>query len=266
MVLLKLSRINLFHLAGINVDQFSYLRFIFFSPLLINIYLFYNPIHLPMKHLNISLLAVLFVLTFISCKKNNEPAPVASYTAPDSGYLEQELLFSSTSQNANTIKWDFGDGTTSSLNSTSHSYTTGKSFRTSITASNGSGSNTAYKYITIVDGHAEYDAVNKTETAVNFFGFYGIPGENIEELQDLGAVSPSGSSHYFPTNHSYLYLGGKVGSINFYCIKTFPINIYTKNHLTLCDTTLVYFGGTSAPPFTGLKQQMLKDLLQEHDQ
>lgn len=75
------------------------------------------------------------------------PAPTASFTAsPVSGQAPLTVSFHDTSVGAPTAwSWNFGDGTTSTSQHPSHTYTSADSYTVSLTARNASGSNTVSK-------------------------------------------------------------------------------------------------------------------------
>ncbi|MEA5456675.1 PKD domain-containing protein [Sinomonas sp. JGH33] len=79
------------------------------------------------------------------------PAPVASLMAsPSSGTAPLNVGFTDTSTNSPTSwAWDFGDGSTSTLQNPNHTYTTGGTFTAKLTASNAGGSSSATTTITV---------------------------------------------------------------------------------------------------------------------
>jgi PKD repeat protein len=74
--------------------------------------------------------------------------PKASFTAvPTMGRAPLTVKFTDTSVNAASLKWNFGDGTTSTAANPSHIYRTGGFYTAKLTATNGDNSNTASKTI-----------------------------------------------------------------------------------------------------------------------
>jgi PKD repeat protein len=67
--------------------------------------------------------------------------PVASFTATNTNGCTAPLTvnFTNTSTAASSVKWDFGDGTTSTANSPTHTYTSKGNFTVTLTATNTSG-------------------------------------------------------------------------------------------------------------------------------
>jgi PKD repeat protein len=80
-------------------------------------------------------------------------APVANFSAtPLSGVAPLQVAFSDSSTNAPTSwAWNFGDGTTSSAQDPTHTYTSAGTYTVSLTATNGAGSDDETKlgYITV---------------------------------------------------------------------------------------------------------------------
>ena len=74
--------------------------------------------------------------------------PKASFTAtPTFGRAPLTVRFTDTSVNAASIKWNFGDGATSTAANPSHTYTTTGFYTVKLTATNGGNSNVASKTI-----------------------------------------------------------------------------------------------------------------------
>ncbi|HEX2957956.1 MAG TPA: PKD domain-containing protein, partial [Chitinispirillaceae bacterium] len=74
--------------------------------------------------------------------------PKASFTAaPTMGRAPLTVRFTDTSVNAASLKWNFGDGTTSTVANPSHIYRTGGFYTAKLTATNGGTSSTASKTI-----------------------------------------------------------------------------------------------------------------------
>jgi len=95
-------------------------------------------------------------LLFVACSKNdkgelNGPAPVASYTvsAPKSVGLTSQVTFTSTSTDGFLYAWDFGDGTTGSGATVTHTYKTGGTVKTILTISGRGGTGTATKDVVL---------------------------------------------------------------------------------------------------------------------
>ena len=76
-------------------------------------------------------------------------SPIASFTlAPQVGHSPLTVKFTDRSVNAASIKWDFGDGTTSTESNPSHTYTTGF-YIVRLTATNGDKSSTVANIVIV---------------------------------------------------------------------------------------------------------------------
>ena len=77
--------------------------------------------------------------------------PTASFTmSPTSGIsTSTTCTFKSTSKNASTLTWNFGDGTTASGTSVTHKFVKAGTLTVTLTASNGAGSTTASKTVSV---------------------------------------------------------------------------------------------------------------------
>jgi len=80
-------------------------------------------------------------ITIIGCKKEegptgpSRPDPVASFTYSGQTVSPATISFQNTSQNANKFRWEFGEGTTSSLTNPTKTYSSAGTFSVKLTAS-----------------------------------------------------------------------------------------------------------------------------------
>jgi len=91
-------------------------------------------------------------LVTVSCKKDKAlPDPVAAFSYSASGnYVPVTVTFTSTSQNATSLLWNFGDGVISALPSPQHIYASAGQYTITLVATNGDGkTNTATQYLTV---------------------------------------------------------------------------------------------------------------------
>ncbi len=106
-----------------------------------------------MKHLTLYLsLLTLIVITFISCDKDESaPKPVADFTMSKSSALVGETVnFINNSENANSYRWEFGDGNTSTAVNSSHSYSSNGSYMVTLTSSGEGGESSTSKTIDVM--------------------------------------------------------------------------------------------------------------------
>lgn len=111
-----------------------------------------------MKHTwnKATLLLVASPLLFTTCKKNDKgelsgPVPVASFTtsAPKPAGLASQVTFTSTSTDAFLYAWDFGDGTTGSGATVTHTYKAGGTVKAVLTISGRGGTGTTTKDVVL---------------------------------------------------------------------------------------------------------------------
>jgi hypothetical protein len=95
-------------------------------------------------------------LLFTACKKSDRgelsgPMPQPSYTmsAPKTVGLSTQVTFTSTSTDAFLYQWDFGDGTIGSGQTVTHTYQTGGTLKTQLTAAGRGGSATATQNVVL---------------------------------------------------------------------------------------------------------------------
>lgn len=88
---------------------------------------------------------------FFSCSKNSPIPPVASFSYSGEGLAPSTVIFNNTSTNAAnaTYAWDFGDNSTSTVQSPSHTYAKGGVFTARLTVTTADGNSTVSKTINI---------------------------------------------------------------------------------------------------------------------
>ncbi len=81
------------------------------------------------------------------CGRSFDPVPVADFTGtPLSGTAPLSVQFTDTStHNPTSWLWDFGDGSTSTVQNPSHDYVDVDTYTVSLTATNGEGSDSEVK-------------------------------------------------------------------------------------------------------------------------
>ena len=175
-----------------------------------------------------------------SCKKD-DPAPTANFTAKSTAYLSEPVDFVSQSLNAESLEWDFGDNTTSTEKNVTHIYTSSGNYIVKLTAKNGTGSDIYSQPVLVKGGKSEYNAVNKSSVNIELLSFYGGNG-TVEDPVEHGYIISGDSSDFVFTNRESIYLGGTFSENTFICVYPFPIESFRKNHLTIYDTTTIYYG------------------------
>jgi PKD repeat protein len=103
-----------------------------------------------------ALLLVASPLLFTACKKNDKgelsgPVPMASFTtsAPKTVGLTSQVTFTSTSTDGFLYEWDFGDGTTGTGQTVTHTYQAGGTVKTSLIVSGRGGTGTATQNVVL---------------------------------------------------------------------------------------------------------------------
>ena len=125
-----------------------------------------------------------FILILLSaCDDDGEPTvePIAafSFNITNEGILPTTVNFTSTSQNAASYQWSFGDGGTSDLQNSEHTYTESGTFQVSLTVENGSLSDTETKSV-IIAAEAETTSIPQVDDVINtFMATYNVPGLSV---------------------------------------------------------------------------------------
>jgi probable HAF family extracellular repeat protein len=96
-------------------------------------------------------------------------SPVANFSAsPASGYAPLTVKFTDQSTGSPTSwNWDFGDGTTSTDQNTTHTYSTAGNYTVTFTASNAAGNSTATGIVSVISPGESEDIVSEIEISDN---------------------------------------------------------------------------------------------------
>ncbi|WP_167855603.1 GEVED domain-containing protein [Hymenobacter fodinae] len=145
-------------------------------------------------------------------------APVAEFVAAPVQTCSGTVQFTDQSQNAPVSwLWNFGDGTTSSLQNPSHTYATGGTYTVALTATNGNGSNTRTRtnYITF-DSAVPVAAACSPQTQA-YCCNYGITQFTLGPLTKASATGQAGYEDFTCANKATLTVGNR-----------YPISIATN--------------------------------------
>jgi len=102
------------------------------------------------------LIALLAITVISSCKKDDEDPKkevIAGFTYTIDAENSLMVAFTSTSQNATSLSWEFGDGTTSTETNPTHTYTAAGVFKVKLTATGEGGSDNVSQDVTIVNAN-----------------------------------------------------------------------------------------------------------------
>ena len=111
-----------------------------------------------------SLLLGLSLLLFTACDPEEEeevtPEPTASFTfSPDAPEVGQDITFTSTSENASSFSWSFGDGNTATGANTTHAYESAGEYTVTLVASGEGGNVTVEEAVTVAEPEPQADPV-----------------------------------------------------------------------------------------------------------
>lgn len=129
-----------------------------------------------MKKGSILILMMAFAISFESCKK--EVLPTASFTFSPSDVMQyNEVQFTSTSTDADSYLWDFGGGQTTTEQNPLVTFVTAGTVTVKLTATNGDGSTTTEKTITVNEPHNTYMlGDDEYEVTTDFFWYQSSMG------------------------------------------------------------------------------------------
>jgi PKD repeat protein len=183
-----------------------------------------------MKRLN--LILVIYVL--FSCAKE----PIADFTFTDNQQAQSNIIFTNTSQNAVSYSWNFGDNSTSSDISPTHSFLKPGVYLVTLTAYGEKENATASKNINIIG--TTFSVINSSSfvlSEVSTFYWNGYTGEG---YVNHGILNQNEETEPVLTTYSQLFIAFIVES--FFCMTAYPFDITSNTHNTLVidDYTLLY--------------------------
>ena len=207
--------------------------------------------------------AAVLTMAFLSnCNKDEEPVAGFTFSAD-----ELTVTFTSTSTDANTYTWDFGDGITSSMENPVHTYSEAGTYSVEQTAENDEGADSETQSVTVEsavpaagspelsfgDADGAFYAINtvsvtetmgfettiRTGAAVAWFVDGGTDFVSVGDVSFDQSGGLSGSLDVNP-NNSYTYIE-----------QTFPTTGYATSGSVTCSIA----GGNGHSPINGLSNQ-----------
>ncbi len=121
-----------------------------------------------MKQLKFWSIALFAMLLITSCEKEEKKVEANFTFNPLSPKVDEVIQFTSTSENASSYQWDFGDGSTSTESNPEHTYTSDGDFMVKLTAFGDDGESSISKTITVspIQGGIVYHNENITSDEV----------------------------------------------------------------------------------------------------
>jgi PKD repeat protein len=211
---------------------------------------------MPMKTTIYSVTALIVILLSCSSCKKEDP-PVANFCAKSTAYLLEEVKFGSACENANTVEWDFGDGSYTTGTQVKHIYQFAGTFTVTVTAKNDAGEDVYSRSIGVKDGEAEYNVINETSTDIFFFSETFNAYGDLESYVSHDYIVSGDSSDYVLTRAEEVFFGGTNNAFTFICKYPLSITDFTKNHFIMRDTTVVYIVEDKAPRIRKNAEQMI---------
>lgn len=167
--------------------------------------------------MNISklMLQVLFIIAiaFAGCGKDSPteppiPDPVASFTYAGQAVSPAVITFQNTSQNANSYRWEFGDGDTSTVTNPIKTYTIGGTYTVRLTATNTSTgkSNSASQQINITAGPVasfNYGGQTVTPATITFQNTSQNANSYLWDFGDGSTSTQTNPSKTYTTHGTY---------------------------------------------------------------
>ena len=127
--------------------------------------------------------AGIVIIIFSACQKN---LPTASFTYSSDSYEEGDTIyFTSTSSNADNFEWNFGDGSTSTVENPWHIFISTGSFEVKLKVTNDDGSDETSSSVTIKDPTILAFEVIKNGTEETVPGCGILVFDNLTDFQNI---------------------------------------------------------------------------------
>jgi len=183
------------------------------------------------------LIYLIFSIVFlVSCQKD----PVANFSYSSPAMVGEEVIFTNESSNADEYLWDFGDNTTSTLNSPVHTYTLPGNYSVKLTVVGEGGSATISQNITIKG--TTYSFKNNFGVDFPIFTSYYWNGEDIEDLVNHGLLRTGSETDPVITTRSFVMFGILVGESLFIGIDEYSLQKDKHNLFIIDKNTRLYEG------------------------
>jgi len=134
--------------------------------------------------------------------------PVANFEFPDLDYTAPaEVTFTNTSTDAESFRWDFGDGETSGEKDPTHTFQQAGTFTVTLNAKGRGGTGTVSKNITISESQTTYLVRNVSQYYwKNVKSFYW-DGIDVMDLVEHGTLYPGDDSDEVITERDMIFIG-----------------------------------------------------------
>ena len=178
-------------------------------------------------------------------------APVAAFTTNGTTTCSGTVQFTDASQNLPTSwLWTFGDGTTSTLQSPSHTYTTVGTYVVTLRATNAVGNNTSAAASIVYNASVPLAAGCSPQTT-NYFANYGITRFRLGTIDNASADGSAGYQDFTCPQRTELITGVSnqmiitTGGVNPHDIRVY---LDLNNNGIFATSELVYTGLNTASP------------------
>ena len=200
-----------------------------------------------MKKLIFMLFCMLMV---IACKKE----PVADFSFPSTTKVGESIQFTNSSTNSDSHSWDFGDGSTSTEESPSHTYEKPGDYTVTLKTTGEGGTSTKTKSITITG--ITYAFKNNTSATLYSFSTYYWDGEDTQDWTEHGNLAPGATTDAVITERIEIDFGFYSSSDETTaCISPEPYSLIvnTHNEIIIDGSTQVYCNDVKSESITNLK-------------
>ena len=182
---------------------------------------------------------------------SNVSAPVAAFTTNGTTTCTGTVQFTDASQNLPTAwLWTFGDGTTSTLQSPSHTYATAGTYAVTLRATNAAGNNTSAATSIVYNASVPLAASCSPQT-ISYFANYGITRFRLGTIDNTSADGSAGYQDFTCPQRTELVVGvSNTMIINTGGVNPHDIRVYLDkdNNGVFATSELVYTSLNTASP------------------
>jgi PKD repeat protein len=165
----------------------------------------------------------------------------ADFTFTNDQMTGDDVVFTNTSENAESYSWDFGDGSTSTEVSPTHAYSLGGTFTVTLTASYGAAEDEISKDIHILADQTTYSVKNSSSYLLEQVASYYWNGSDSEEYTDHGDMDPGDETTPAvtekPERDVFFYFLSTYACISYY---PYPMTQNAHNRMIIDDYTELF--------------------------
>ncbi|MBI9034246.1 MAG: PKD domain-containing protein [Bacteroidales bacterium] len=184
-----------------------------------------------MKKYLVLFIVIAFVLS--GCQKQT---PVAKFSFDSKPYLvDEEIVFTNESINAESYHWEFGDGHVSDELNPRHSYNTPGIYSVVLLANHGAQSDVFITRVTVEAPVTSYTFTNGFDVVIDQIQSFGLKDGDVVDMNFTFDLIPDNKSHDIQTRHQFIYCFLSIEDVWYITDYPFEVIVNHQNHFVIDD-------------------------------